>query len=68
MNQQVFKDYTEREVEFLPIPLWYLDECNNCTVKLALDVEASPSDWIAIFKVILIKKITKLKFTQTFFL
>lgn len=47
----MFKDYIERLVEFLPIPIWYLDEVNSATVKLGLDVEATSSDWIGIFKV-----------------
>jgi len=48
---QVFSDYYERIVKFLPVELWYLDEENSASYTLSGDVEPTVWDWIGVFKV-----------------
>ena len=51
MLLQVFSDYYERIVKFLPVELWYLDEENSASYTLSGDVEPTGWDWIGVFKV-----------------
>jgi hypothetical protein len=49
---QVFSDYYERVVEFLPVDLWYTDEENSASYTLSGDVQPTVYDWIGVFKVL----------------
>jgi hypothetical protein len=49
---QVFSDYYERIVEFLPVEPWYLDEENLASYTLSGDVQPTLWDWIGVFKVL----------------
>jgi hypothetical protein len=49
---QVFSDYYERVVEFLPVELWYVDEENSASYTLSGDVQPTLWDWIGVFKVL----------------
>ena len=48
---QVFSDYFERIVEFLPVDTWFLDEENSASYTLSGDVQPTMWDWIGVFKV-----------------
>jgi hypothetical protein len=50
---QVFSDYYERIVKFLPVELWYLDEENSASYTLSGDVQPTVWDWIGVFKVLM---------------
>jgi hypothetical protein len=50
---QVFSDYYERIVKFLPAELWYLDEENSASYILSGDVQPTVWDWIGVFKVLI---------------
>jgi hypothetical protein len=52
MLLQVFSDYYERVVEFLPVGLWYLDEENSASYTLSGDVQPTLWDWVGVFKVL----------------
>lgn len=52
MLLQVFSDYYERVVEFLPFELWYVDEENSASYTLSGDVQPTLWDWIGVFKVL----------------
>lgn len=51
---QVFSDYHDRLVEFLPVEDWYLDEMNSIFCRIGDDVKLSPWDWVGLYKVIYI--------------
>ncbi|KAG8231620.1 hypothetical protein J437_LFUL010298 [Ladona fulva] len=47
---KVISDYEDRLVHFHPIGTWYLDEENFASFALGDDVNATPWDWIGVFK------------------
>jgi hypothetical protein len=49
---QVFSDYYERVVEFLPVESWYVYEENSASYMLSGDVQPTLWDWIGVFKVL----------------
>jgi hypothetical protein len=52
MLLQVFSNYYERIVEFLPVEVWYIDEENSASYTLSGDVQPTLWDWIGVFKVL----------------
>jgi hypothetical protein len=50
---QVFSDYYERVVKFLPVELWCLDEENSASYTVSGDVQPTVWDWIGVFKVLM---------------
>lgn len=50
---QVFSDYHDRMVEFMPVEDWYLEEMNSVFCHIGDDVKLSPWDWVGLYKVLL---------------
>lgn len=47
---KVFSNYVDREVKFLPIDTWYLDQENSAVCHIASDVNPSIWDWIGVYE------------------
>lgn len=48
---KVFRDYSERLIEFEPLSAWYIDQENVVIFLPSDDVSLSDWDWIGIYKV-----------------